>query len=119
VGFVVTFTRERLNRLANLANLVYNEVVHLLFVELSMKTVSSTEIKNRLGQYLEKAIAEPVVIEKAGRKVAVVLSFDEYNRLLRLEDSYWAARARAAEESGWIGQEESMKLIKEVKGAET
>src|SRR5437868_6215996 len=51
-----------------------------------MKHVSSTEIKNRFGQYLESAIAEPVVIEKAGREVAVLLSFAEYDRLQRLED---------------------------------
>lgn len=78
-----------------------------------MKTVSSTEIKNRLGQYLESAIGEPVVVEKAGRPVAVVLSYAEYQRLLRLEDSYWAARARLAEESGWVGSEQTMALLKE------
>lgn len=78
-----------------------------------MKTVSSTEIKNRLGQYLESAIAEPVVVEKAGRPVAVVISYAEYQRLQRLEDSYWAARAKLAEESGWAGPEESAKVLKE------
>ncbi len=84
-----------------------------------MKTVSSTEIKNRLGQYLETAISEPVVIEKAGRPVAVVLSYAEYNRFLRLEESFWSARIRAAEESGWVGPEETAKLIKEARGAQT
>ena len=83
-----------------------------------MKTVSSTEIKNRLGQYLESTIGEPVLIEKAGRPVAVVVSYAEYQRLQRLEDSYWAARARIAEESGWAGVEESMKVLKEATGAE-
>jgi antitoxin Phd len=76
-----------------------------------MKTVSSTEIKNRLGQYLESAIGEPVVVEKAGRPVAVVLSYAEYQRLTRLEDSYWAARARVAEESGWAGSEKTMAVL--------
>lgn len=83
-----------------------------------MKTVSSTEIKNRLGQYLESAVGEPVVVEKAGRPVAVVLSWAEYQRLQRLEDSYWSARARAAEESGWASEEDSMKALKEARGAE-
>ncbi len=78
-----------------------------------MKTVSSTEIKNRLGQYLETAVGEPVLVEKAGRPVAVVLSYAEYQRLQRLEDAYWAARCRLAEESGWAGPEESMKALVE------
>lgn len=30
------------------------------------------------------------------------------------EDSYWVARARVAEESGWAGEEESMSLLKEL-----
>ena len=84
-----------------------------------MKTVSSTEIKNRLGQYLESAtVGEPVIVEKAGRPIAVVLSYAEYQRFQRLEDSYWSARCRLAEESGWAGPEESMKALKEPSRAE-
>lgn len=78
-----------------------------------MQSVSSTEIKNRLGQYIESALVEPVVIEKAGRPVAVVLSYAEYQRLQRLEDSYWAARCRIAEESGWVGPEASLNALRE------
>lgn len=85
-----------------------------------MQTVSSTEIKNRFGRYLEKAqVEEPVVIEKAGRPVAVVMSYAEFQRLQKLEDSYWAARCRLAEESGWAGAEESTKALKEQTGAKT
>jgi antitoxin Phd len=90
----------------------------MLLARKAMKTVSSSEMKNRLGQYLESTVAEPVLIEKAGRPVAVVLSYGEYQRLQRLEDSYWAARCRLAEESGWAGPEESMKALKESASAE-
>ena len=78
----------------------------------AMKTVSSTEIKNRLGQYLEASVAQPVVVEKAGRPVSVVLSYAEYQRLVAIEDSYWLARAKQAEESGYLGAEESMAFLK-------
>ena len=44
----------------------------------AVKTVSATEIKNRFGQYLARAAVEPVAVEKNGRPVAVLLSFEEY-----------------------------------------
>ncbi|MBI4309602.1 MAG: type II toxin-antitoxin system Phd/YefM family antitoxin [Candidatus Omnitrophica bacterium] len=76
-----------------------------------MKT-TATEIKNHFGEYLEGAISEPVVIEKTGRPVAVMLSVKEYERLIALEDAYWAQKAINAEKSGYIGQKESAKLLK-------
>ena len=42
----------------------------------AVKTVSATEIKNRFGQYLARAAVEPVAVEKNGRPVAVLLSFE-------------------------------------------
>lgn len=83
-----------------------------------MKTVSSTEIKNRLGQYMEAAANEHVVVEKAGRPVAVMLSYSEYQRLMRLEESYWAARVRLAEDSGFASAQESMDALKGATRAE-
>jgi prevent-host-death family protein len=44
--------------------------------------VTATDAKNRLGQVLEHAQREPVVIEKAGRKHSVVVSFEHYQALL-------------------------------------
>ena len=45
-------------------------------------SVTATEAKNRLGQVLEQAQAAPVFIEKAGREHSVVMSVDEYRRML-------------------------------------
>ena len=47
-------------------------------IGVAVKTVSATEIKNRLGQYLAHSAVAPVAIEKNGRPVAVLLSFEEY-----------------------------------------
>jgi antitoxin Phd len=78
---------------------------------LTMKT-SATEIKNHFGEYLDEAKLEPVMIEKMGRPVAVMISNKEYERLLAIEDAYWAHRAIAAEKEGFIGAKASMKLLK-------
>ena len=44
--------------------------------------VTATEAKNRLGQMLEHAQREPVIIEKSGRRHSVLLSVERYDALL-------------------------------------
>jgi len=73
--------------------------------------VQATELKTRLGQYLEAAIKEPVVIEKSGRNTAVIISIDEYNRFLALEDYYWGMRAIEAEKEASV--ENGLEFLRE------
>jgi prevent-host-death family protein len=49
-----------------------------------MRIVSATEAKQGLAAVLEAATREPVVIQRQKRDVAVVLSMQEYQRLVRL-----------------------------------
>ena len=44
--------------------------------------VTATEAKNRLGQMLEHAQREPVIIEKSGRRHSVLLSAAAYDALV-------------------------------------
>lgn len=46
-----------------------------------MAAITATEAKNRFGQVLEMAQAEPVRIQKNGRDVAIVLSPEQYAAL--------------------------------------
>ena len=46
-----------------------------------MKAVSAREAKHPFGQLIDEARAEPVVVEKHGRPVVVVLAVEEYQRL--------------------------------------
>ena len=46
-----------------------------------MKTMSAREAKNAFGLMIDTARAEPVLIEKHGRGVVVVVSVEEYERL--------------------------------------
>ena len=43
-----------------------------------MTTISASEAKTHFGVLMDKAQKEPVTIEKQGRPVAVVISFEEY-----------------------------------------
>ena len=76
-----------------------------------MKTVGATEIKNRLGRYIEMAMREPIFIEKTNRRVAVLLSAEEYDRLTRLEDVYWGEKAKAAEAEGYLSEVEKNEFL--------
>ncbi|MCU0968722.1 MAG: type II toxin-antitoxin system Phd/YefM family antitoxin [Rubrivivax sp.] len=49
--------------------------------------VTATDAKNRFGQLLELAQRGPVVIEKAGRRHSVLLSAEEYDRLVAARQS--------------------------------
>ncbi|MCB1457932.1 MAG: type II toxin-antitoxin system prevent-host-death family antitoxin [Nitratireductor sp.] len=48
-----------------------------------MRHFTATEAKNRFGELLELSSSEPVAISKSGRNIRVVLSVEEYERLLK------------------------------------
>lgn len=50
-----------------------------------MKSMSAKEAKDSFGRLIDIARAAPVVIEKHGRPVVVVLSVEEYERLKAIE----------------------------------
>ena len=52
-----------------------------------MKTIASAEAKSHFGALLDTAQREPVMIEKKGRPVAVIMSCEEYkaHESLKLE----------------------------------
>lgn len=78
---------------------------------MSMTTTTATELKNRLGVYLDTALTEPVLIQKSGRDVAVLISKKRYAHLEALEDEIWLLRAMLAEKDGYIGVEKSQRVL--------
>ncbi len=73
--------------------------------------VTATELKNRLGRYLDTAESVPVVVKKSGRAKSVIISHTMYRRFLELEDAYWAQKAREAEEGGYLGEAQTQLLL--------
>lgn len=73
--------------------------------------VTATELKNRLGQYLEAAQAEVIEVKKSGRLSTVMLSKKRYDSLLETEDMLWDMRAQLAEKEGFISAKETDKLL--------
>ncbi len=76
-----------------------------------MRSMSAKEAKDGFGTLLDAAQREPVTITKKGRAVAVVLSKEDFERFEAMEDAYWGNLAEEARKEGYIGVEESEKLL--------
>jgi prevent-host-death family protein len=74
--------------------------------------ITATELKNRLGQYLDVAETDPVIVEKSGRIKSVLISYSMYEKFLAYEDAYWASKAIIAEDEGYLGAKASEALLK-------
>lgn len=74
--------------------------------------ITATELKNRLGQYLDAAERVPVLIKKSGRVKSVLISADQYEKFLAMEDEYWAMLARQAEAEGYVGEAQSETFLR-------
>jgi len=70
-----------------------------------MKTITAAAAKNAFGKFLDMARREPVVVTKNDRPVGVFLSMED------LEDTIWGERALKAHREGYVGAEESDKLL--------
>ena len=79
-----------------------------------MKTMAAKEAKQSFGQLLDDAQREPVMIERNGRPVAVVLAIADFERFEAMEDAYWGRLAEEASKEGYIGEEVSEKLLNEL-----
>ena len=56
------------------------------------------------------------MVRKSGRATVVMLSSAEYERLLSMEDAYWASRALNAEAAGFVTAAQVNKLIEDAQG---
>ncbi len=79
-----------------------------------MKSFAAKDAKDAFGRMLDTALVSPVAIEKHGRRVAVVMSADEFERLQALENEYWVGRAAAGEKSGYLPKQASAKLLQKM-----
>ena len=64
-----------------------------------MKTMSAREAKNGFGLMIDTARAAPVLIEKHGRGVVIVMSVEEYERLSLLANGAAKGKEKVGEVS--------------------
>ena len=66
----------------------------------ALQSQSAKDAKYNFGRLIDLARAEPVVVEKHGRPVVVVLAIEEYQRLVAIEAAHAPDAAAAANVSG-------------------
>ncbi len=77
-----------------------------------MKTMTAAQAKNAFGQFLDMAQREPVLVTKNDRPVGVFLSMQD------LEDTIWGEQALRAHAEGYIGHDETAKLLTQLLNAD-
>ena len=80
---------------------------------MTITTFSAKEAKNNFGRLLDEARLSPVAVLKNGRRVAVIMSVEEYNEFETRRDAYWGARAIQAEKKGYVGTAKGRKLLRD------
>ena len=81
---------------------------------MTQTTFTAKEAKNNFGRLLDEARRSPVAINKNGRKVAFVISNEDYSHyedFQTIVDAYWGRKAKAAMKEGSIGLAKSKKLL--------
>lgn len=82
------------------------------------QVLNATEAKIHFGEVLMNSAKEPVIIEKNGRKVSVVISYETYQKLEEYEaseDTILGKLAMEAEAEGMLGIEESTDYLENLK----
>lgn len=72
-----------------------------------MREVTARDMCDQFDECLELVKVEPIGICEAGKRVAVMMSAEEYEHFQKLEDVYWAARAKSCREAREIGRARS------------
>lgn len=73
-----------------------------------MLKATATELNKNSGKYIDYAMKSPVVVERSGRPVTVMVSYERY---VELEDAYWGELAMAADQEKSLGIEETMDFL--------
>lgn len=73
-----------------------------------MMKATATELNKHPGKYIDQAIKGPVILERSGRPVAVMVGYEHY---LKLEDAYWGELATAADKEKSLGKKATQKFL--------
>ncbi|MEJ0053779.1 MAG: type II toxin-antitoxin system Phd/YefM family antitoxin [bacterium] len=80
--------------------------------------IDAREAKNNFGALIDAAQRRPIIIRKHGRKVAVMLSPEEFALFERMEDIVWGKKAMAAlKKNDFLGPAASKRVLDKYRNA--
>jgi prevent-host-death family protein len=87
-----------------------------------MTLFTASDARRRFGRLLKTVQREPVTITKNGRAAAMMLSVSDKELIAAvegfLEERYWGERIAEAERGGYIGAQESNRILSEALNAQ-
>jgi len=69
---------------------------------------TATQLNKHPGKYINQALKEPVILERSGHPVVVMVSYERY---VQLEDAYWGELATMADQETSLGQKATMDFL--------
>ena len=78
------------------------------------KTITVTDAKNRFAELVDSSRLEPITITRNDRPVAILVSPEEYTRLVSAEDAYWGRLAAENKSDGYLSPSESEKFLHDI-----
>ncbi len=69
---------------------------------------TATDLNKQPGKYINEALRQPVVFERSGRPVVVMVSYERY---IQLEDSYWGESAVIADQEKSLSKKATMDFL--------
>lgn len=78
-----------------------------------MQTITRSTLAGNLDECLDNAAQQAITIESPHQTRLVLLPQTEYERLIEVEDAYWAICAQKAMESGLASPDEVQRLLTE------
>jgi prevent-host-death family protein len=82
------------------------------------QVLNATKAKTHFGEVLMNSIKEPIIIEKNGRKVSAIISYETFQQLEEYEaseDAILGKLALEAEEEGYLTASESKDFLEKLK----
>jgi prevent-host-death family protein len=77
--------------------------------------IDAREAKNNFGALIDAAQRRPITIRKHGRKVAIMLSPEEFALFERMEDIVWSKKAMAAlKKNDFLGPRKSAAFLRSI-----
>jgi len=77
-----------------------------------MRTIAARDAKNHFGTLIDEARTQPILVERNGRRAAVVLAPEKYDELVAAQDALWEARANEIVANGTpLPPEEGLSLL--------
>jgi antitoxin Phd len=81
------------------------------------KTITATDAKNRFAELVDSSRLEPIMITRNDRPVAILVSPEEYARLMAHDDVYWAEQATKIKPADFLSAEASQEFLIDMQNA--